>query len=320
MPDSPDIKALTPRQKRELLARLLSSKPAPKLTGVNLTPPSNLTFKVAETRQELESAFRILHDAYVSMGFMRPSPSGMRITIFNALPGTCTLVALWDGEVIGTVSIIQDSPMGFPIEHIYQIAQFREKNIRLAEISALAIEKRFRGDPNVILFSLFKFVHEYCERYLGVEGILMAMPPDMSEFYERILFCRRISAQVIDEYEYVNGAPAVGLYINFQECLEVCQARYGKEVAARYGKEVLAYSIASLTNSAFPPRTAASSHLLMDAEVMDYFFNQKTDLFSKLSDSDRSILMNLYKDDRYRDILSGARYKQEHSRQGQDEH
>jgi len=311
MPSSSDIEALTPRQKRELLARLLSSKPAPKLTGVNLAPPSNLTFKLAETRQELESAFRILHDAYVSMGFMKPSPSGMRISIFNALPGTCTLVALWDGEVIGTVSIIQDNPMGFPIEHIFSLGRFRETNVRLAEISALAIEKRYRGDPNIILFSLFKFVYKYCNEYLGVEKILMAMPPDISEFYERILFCRRLSAQVIDKYEYVNGAPAVGLYLDFQECVEACNARYGKEV--------FGFS-ASSPNFSFPPRTAAPSHPLMDPEVMDYLFNQKTDLLSKLSDDDRGILMNLYKDGRYLDILSGARCKQEHSRQGQDEH
>ncbi len=311
MSDSSDIEALTPRQKRELLARLLKSKPAPKWAGVNLAPPSNLTFKVAETRQELESAFRILHDAYVAMGFMKPSPSGMRITIFNALPDTRTLIALWDGEVIGTVSIIPDSPMGFPIEHIFELARLRNKNVRLAEVSALAIEKRYRGDPNVILFSLFKSLYEYCDRYLGIETILMAMHPDISEFYERILFCQRISAQAIDEYEYVNGAPAVGLYLDFQECLGMCHARYGKEVSA--------YFTEPWANFAFPPRTAAHSHPSMDPEMMDYFFNEKTDVLSKISSSDRSILMNLYKDDRYLGILSGARYQQEHSRQGQDE-
>src|SRR5262249_30832116 len=146
--------------------------------GLNLAPPSNLTFKVAETRQELESAFRILHDAYVSMGFMRPSPSKMRITIFNALPGTCTLVALWDGEVIGTVSIIQDSPMGFPIERIYRLARVRAKDVQLAEVSALAIKKRYRGDWNMILFPLFKFMYEYCSRHLGIERILIATHPN----------------------------------------------------------------------------------------------------------------------------------------------
>ncbi|HEX8107291.1 MAG TPA: hypothetical protein VF516_06150 [Kofleriaceae bacterium] len=311
MPDSSDIEALTPRQKRELLARLLNSKPAPEYPDLNLAPPSNLTFKVAETRQELESAFRILHDAYVSMGFMRPSPSGMRITIFNALPGTHTMIALWDGEAIGTMSIIQDSPMGFPIERVYRIDRLRAENVPLGEISAFAVKKTYRGDWNMILFPLIKFAYEYCSRHLGIERILMLTHPKRSEFHERILFCRRISAQVIDECEYVNGAPAVGFYLDIREFLEMCHARHGKEVSAHVAT--------SLTNFVFPARTEVPSPPSMDPEAIDYFFNQKTDLLSKLSDGDRGILMSLYKDDRYRDILSRAQDKQKHSRQGQDE-
>lgn len=136
----------------------------------------------------------------------------------------------------------------------------------------------------------------------------MLTHPKRSEFHERILFCRRISAQVIDECEYVNGAPAVGFYLDVREFLEMCHARHGKEASA--------YFATSLTNFAFPPRTAVPSTPSMDPEVMDYFFNQKTDLLSELSDNDRGILMSLYKDDRYLDILCRAQDKQKHSRQG----
>ena len=37
-------------------------------------PDPRLVLKIAETQEELEACFRLLHDAYVSSGFMKPDP------------------------------------------------------------------------------------------------------------------------------------------------------------------------------------------------------------------------------------------------------
>ncbi|NCP55852.1 MAG: hypothetical protein GW845_11810, partial [Rhodoferax sp.] len=47
-------------------------------------PDARLVLKIAETREELEACFKLLHDAYVGSGFMKPDPSGMRVTIYHA--------------------------------------------------------------------------------------------------------------------------------------------------------------------------------------------------------------------------------------------
>ena len=62
-------------------------------------PDPRLVLKIAETQEELEACFKLLHDAYVSSGFMKPDPSGMRVTVYHALPTTTTLCAKFDGEV-----------------------------------------------------------------------------------------------------------------------------------------------------------------------------------------------------------------------------
>ena len=49
-------------------------------------PDARLELKIADTQDELEACFRILHDAYVAAGFMQPDPSGLRVTIYHALP------------------------------------------------------------------------------------------------------------------------------------------------------------------------------------------------------------------------------------------
>ena len=69
----------------------------------NPSPNPRLVLKIAETQEELEACFKLLHNAYVDSGFMKPHPSGMRVTIYHALPTTTTLCAKYDGQVVGTI-------------------------------------------------------------------------------------------------------------------------------------------------------------------------------------------------------------------------
>ena len=89
-------------------------------------PGQRLVLKIAETQQELEACFKLLHDAYVDSGFMQPDPSGMRVTIYHALPTTTTLCAKFDGEVVGTMSLIRESVFGFPLQTIFDLTEVRE--------------------------------------------------------------------------------------------------------------------------------------------------------------------------------------------------
>jgi hypothetical protein len=69
------------------------------------------------------ACFKLLHDAYVSEGFMKPGPSGLRATIYHALPTTTTLCAKVDGKVVGTLSLIRESVFGFPLQAIFDLTE-----------------------------------------------------------------------------------------------------------------------------------------------------------------------------------------------------
>ncbi|HRA62596.1 MAG TPA: hypothetical protein PLY50_08220, partial [Burkholderiaceae bacterium] len=101
-------------------------------------PDERLVLKIAETKEELEACFELLHDAYVSSGFMKPAPSGLRATIYHALPTTTTLCAKFDGEVVGTLSLIRESVFGFPLQAIFDLKAVRARGGKIAEVSALA--------------------------------------------------------------------------------------------------------------------------------------------------------------------------------------
>ena len=151
-------------------------------------PSERLVLKIAETREELEACFSLLHDAYVDSGFMKPDPSGMRVTIYHALPTTTTLCAKYDGRVVGTLSLIRESVLGFPLQRIFDLTAIREKKGNIAEVSALAVHKKFRKTGGSILFPLMKFMYEYCTTFFDTRHLVIAVNPKHIEMYESLLF------------------------------------------------------------------------------------------------------------------------------------
>ena len=132
------------------------------------SPDAQLVLKIAETKEELEACFKLLHDAYVSSGFMQPAASGMRVTIYHALPTTTTLCAKYDGEVVGTISLIRESVFGFPLQAIFDLNAVRAKKRQdrrgLCARGAPEVQENGRSDP-----APADEVHRSEERRVGKE-------------------------------------------------------------------------------------------------------------------------------------------------------
>jgi hypothetical protein len=178
-------------------------------------PSHSLEIKIADRESELESAYRLLHDSYVKAGFMSPDPTGMRVLPQHLLPQTTTIVAKWDGNVIGTLSLIRDNPFGLPLEKIFDIRDRRTNGRRLAEVSSLAVDPKYRGQINQALFPLFRFVYQYARDCFGIHEFVIAVNPSMVDLYLGLICFERLKAKP-RPYDFVQGAPAVGLYLNFE--------------------------------------------------------------------------------------------------------
>jgi len=223
------------RVMRHGLRRLFSILPRPQRFAIYRTfvdcdpaPSERLQLKIAETQEELEACFRLLHDAYVDSGFMQPHPSGMRVTIYHALPTTTTLCAKWDGEVVGTMSLIRDdSVFGFPLQSIFDLSGVRAKEGNIAEVSALAVHPRFRKTSGAILFPLMKFMYEYSTTFFDTRHLVIAVNPNRIEMYESLLFFQRLTANVVEKYDFANGAPAVGAWLDLHHAPAIFEHTYG---------------------------------------------------------------------------------------------
>jgi len=265
-------------------------------------PNERLVLKIADTREELEACFKLLHDAYVGSGFMTPDPSGMRVTIYHALPTTTTLCAKYDGKVVGTLSLIRESAIGFPLQRIFDLTSVRAKPGNIAEVSALAVHPRFRRTGGTILFPLMKFMYEYCTTFFDTRHLVIAVNPRHIEMYESLLFFRRLTANVVENYDFVNGAPAVGATLDLKHAPEIMRQAYAGKPPKRnlyhYFKEV------SLPNIHIPHRRFFTTNdPVLTPELIDYFFNQRTRVFAELSDRKKALLHLIYDIEEYRKVL-----------------
>ena len=265
-------------------------------------PPEQLILKVAETKEELESCFKLLHDAYVKAGFMKPDPSGMRATIYHALPTTTTLLAKYNERTVGTISLIRDSSLGFPMQKIFNIKHIRAAGGNIAEVSALAVHRRFQATGGMILFPLMKFMYEYSTKLFDTRHLVIAVNPRHIGFYESLLFFQRLKQNPVEHYDFVNGAPAVGAHVDLKAAPDIYKRYYDSKEPAknlyRYFTEL------SLPNIRFPDkRFFTTNDPVMTPELLNYFFNERTQVFAKLSDDEKRLFHSIYDLASYKAVL-----------------
>ncbi len=243
--------------------------------------PDKLVFKLAETREELEACFRLLHDAYVEAGFMKPDASGLRVTIYHALPTTSTLLCKHGERVIGTLSLIRENPLGFPMQRIFALDAVRRAGGNIAEVSALAIDPRFRSSRGRILLPLVKFMYEYATRQFDTRHLVIAVNPRHIGFYESVMCFRRLAQRTVDHYDFVNGAPAVGAHLDLSTAPRVFRHRYD---GLPRDRNLYRYFTATVVpNIVFPEkRFHTTTDPVMTPELIDHFFNRRTQVFASL--------------------------------------
>ena len=256
-------------------------------------PDKRLVLKIAETREELEACFKLLHDAYVSSGFMKPAESGLRATIYHALPTTTTLCAKFDGAVVGTLSLIRESVFGFPLQAIFDLKEIRVRGGKIAEVSALAVHPDFRKTGGVILFPLIKFMYEYCTTFFDTRHLVIAVHPTRIEMYESLLFFNRLTENEVANYDFANGAPAVGASLDLRTAPRKYKQTYNTKKPRKNLYEY--FTKLKLPNIGLPNRRYYTTNdPVMTTDLLDYFFNQRTKVFQGLSTRERMLLHSIY--------------------------
>ncbi|MBK4995329.1 GNAT family N-acetyltransferase [Pseudomonas sp. S37] len=177
------------------------------------------SFRPVQALHELEQALRLVNDSYARRGIATVCRAGMRFSPFHLLPGTTTFVALKDDQVVGTVSLIEDSALGLPLEdvHVNEAVLQRLGGLHLAEVGTLAVSNQYKGKgvPLMLYNAMFRWAMDHRR----VDALLIAVHPRAAGFYRNVLFFSPIGP--VQTYTKFNNALSQPLALNLRQARQV---------------------------------------------------------------------------------------------------
>ena len=145
--------------------------------------------KIASKRSEWEAAYQLVAENYRNRGYDPPWGKALRFTPYHALPDTTTYIALSEGQVIGTLSLVLDNVLlGLPMESIYaeEIADLRRAHRRLGEVTSLADNGLSVREFIPIFVGLMSLMAQHFSSQ-GADTWVITVNPRHSSFYRKIM-------------------------------------------------------------------------------------------------------------------------------------
>ncbi len=187
----------------------------------------------ATKKEHFEAAFKLVYREYLKKGYCSSNPSEMRITVYSALPDTAAFCLWRQNTLLGTASLIIDSPVGLPIESTYsnEIKTLRLQGRKLSEVSLLAlnsdviskgIKPLYFAERLRHLYHLFKPIFWYARKSAECTDMCIAINPVHKMLYSSLYFEQFGEERV---YESVNKNPSIAMRLNFDQIEERCQKR-----------------------------------------------------------------------------------------------
>lgn len=134
---------------------------------------NNYTFKLAVTEEEKKEVFALRYRVYCEeLGYHDPQdyPDKLESDPYDKYSIFPTIFDS-KGRLIGLARIIQENPLGFPMEESFDLeAKFpkRLRNEQFAEVSRLILSKTIynekRWKRQAVLLHFYRFIHDVCNK------------------------------------------------------------------------------------------------------------------------------------------------------------
>lgn len=176
----------------------------------------SVEYRIASSLGDRAGAFQLVYQSYLRSGLGSPNLYRMRVTPHQLCDTSQIFVGQLDGQVVSTVTLVGDGPLGLPMENMFsrEIDEFRAEGRRVAEVSCLA-DRRQDSRRFLDSFSQLTRMMAQFARYQGIHNLLISVHPRHARFYNRYFGFRPISERVAN-CPHVQDHPAVGLNLDFE--------------------------------------------------------------------------------------------------------
>lgn len=172
----------------------------------SLRHPRNphLVFRIAKNANEIAQANQLINRNYIEEGYWEGDEENVSSNKYLNSPMRHVIVFMNGNAVAGTASVILDSNLGLPADRFEPGAldNVRLGKERIAEISALAIDKSYRNARSMLML-LMRFIYHLSYHYLQVDRLVVVCNPKHIDFYETIVKFQRFGE--LKNYNYVNA-------------------------------------------------------------------------------------------------------------------
>jgi len=180
-----------------------------RLAASDMSFPS-VEFKIASSEEEIAGTLELLEQCYVRRGIAREGQ--MRLQVISLLPTTTTFVARDGKRIIGTLSLIEDSDLGLPMEKVHssEVTAARGLFRRVAEVGALAVSADHRRTGISIM--LYNMMYRWARSWRHVDDLLIAVHPSARFFYRNILLFQTLGS--VQKYRGLRGAASLPMRLD----------------------------------------------------------------------------------------------------------
>ncbi len=246
-----------------------------------------ISYSIAKTRHDLEQAFALVYRQYLKKGYISKSHNGnLCLTLFNALPSSVIFIAKEEDRVIGTVTLIFDSPLGLPMDAAYkpQIDVLRKRGRAVAEVSQLAISEEsfdrdcfsmFNFNKLMFIFRLFKMVLDYGRYHQKINDLCIAINPKQRDLYTFIGFENMAGLKI---YGNANKALAVAKRLNLDSFKQKMRRRK---------------ALYTIFSSKMDDEVFKDKHKFTAGDL-EYFFVKKSNVFEKATNRRMRYIRSCY--------------------------
>ena len=177
----------------------------------------------ATEQSRFEKAFQLVYQEYLRKSYCSPNSYQMRFSIYNALPDSVTF-CLWRREtLVGTASLILDSPLGLPMDDVYheELSALRTSGRKLCEVSLLALNSDvvskgilplYFAERLRCLYLIFKPIFWYARATIKHTDLCIAVNPIHRNLYTSLHF-EEFGGERI--YESVNRNASIAMRLRF---------------------------------------------------------------------------------------------------------
>jgi len=252
----------------------------------------DIEFKIADTKDELEQAYKLVYKVYAKENIIKSTQESLRLKLVNANPHTTVFIAKKENRVIMTMSLYPDSALGLPIDQLYkkEVNKLRNQGRYIAEVGAFASAIAYRKNNQTLPFLMNKIMHTYAAEYLKIDDLLIAVNKKHVWVYKNLLLFKQIGKEKYYADKDICQYPLIPLRL----ALETSRDRYRKAYKNYPSHNNLFHFFFHKNNTNISLPNERRPYYIWSKELLSYFFEEKTNLLQQAPQLIKEHILSLH--------------------------